>query len=1027
MPMNHGAQETQIGRSGGLSRMDSVMSTSMVDLPSGRPSTSSRALGPGGTRLLRADEAAALESQDLREEQERRERQQRLNKYYESRSRHVAPKPESDTDSQDDYGSDAEDSLPVGSPVTLSPSVPGRVNLGAAFEVAGAIQSPNLAGLSSPSKRALYNCTLLKVHPSLADAVLATNAFEVLRASLGGSSRQPSRVSTSSRPNDPSSSPAIPTPSNLKPDAVSQALGAGVVVVPQTGTLVYPRSMNAASDIAVHESSLSSSRCLGVALARKKVMQRLVRPLSVAHDVELGWFQRRYGSELIPSPLVARAVAARRATPEALVKAPTPETGSNPEEVNNFAALKRWTQRSSFAERNISIVPYAPQLGGLAYFDPDENVAAYAAYPVAPPSSRRRAAPLTYSNRITGLAQVPARLPPKAITVSLRKATRHREWRPGAPGAPSGVSPVQPKKELTPAQQVSREYAKAQAARAQADKLQAKLAQRRPAPWSKDSNRSSTTMSQSASYASHHVPDASQIQRATSPGPGGYAAAYAAAVLEAESHQPPVPHPLPRTPSRNSQMSFAQPSTSQPFSRAASAVPTPQQSVQPSRTTSAAPTPQHSARPSPAWHPAPLASAPQSRRTSFNAPTKPDKIVDTSDHGAAQPKRSVLKHKAPPSAFRPVAGKDRTSVSVPASPVTHSNVLPQARPASRADSQPLSRPTSRSSYRTADRTPVSSPDSPGDDDVAQVRGRASVSSHRSTLPDPRSAEGQMLEQKLQALQASMLQRRSHSRSSSAEKGPGMGIRHPPSQSSVQVLRPEAPMCRTEPLHRNSALKVTSRAVSPQPSTSSPQRSSHHPHPPSGLRSSTAATDQVDAKGRLTSQSHTQGRGLYSLRSASHSAQEVGTVPRSDSANVGMDRGGRARSKGGMHLKASASHTDVSRLNYPPGQRLTGRRGSTQAHPPASNASTSSNAATIGRRSSTQLVPQHEGTRSRRGSALGYPVRSSMPQPWFPMPTWAPQAYPGPAPPTYHYPSPIVPPKRESVQATPFPPAHHMRY
>lgn len=1011
MPMSYSTQGTQLGRSGGLSLIDSApMSTSMIDLRPGRPSTLSCALGPGGTRLLRADEAAALEQQDLKEEQERRERQQRLHKHHQSRSRYVAPKPESDTDSQDDYGSDAEESLPAGSPMTSSPSFPICVSLGTASEAVGAIQSPTLAGLSSPSKRALYNCTLLKVYPSLANAVLATNAFEVLRASLGGSTRKPLRTSTSSRSNDPSSSPATPapTPSNLKLNPVSQALDAGVVVVPQTGPLVYPRSMNAASTLAAHESSLSSTRCLGVALARKKVMQRLVRPLSVAHDVELGWFQRRYGSELIPSPLVAEAVAARRASPEALVKAPTPETGSNTEEVNNFAALKRWAKRPSFAERNVSICPYAPHLGGSARFDSDGNVAAYAAYPVAPPSPHLRPAPLTYSERITALAQVPARLPPKAITVSLRKATRHREWHPGAPGAPGGTSPAQPKKELTPAQQVSREYAKAQAARAQADKLQAKLAQRRPAPWSKDSSRSSATMSRIESHAWQHGPDAGQIQRTASPGPGGYAAAYASAALEAQSQQPPGPHPLPRSPSRNSQVGCTQPFT------------------QPSRATSAAPTPQHSARPSPAQHLAPLPSDPQPGRSSFKALTKPDTVLEASDHGATQPKRPALKHKAPPSAFKPVAGKDRTSVSVPASPVTHSTVLPPSRPAPRTDPRPLPRPTSRSSYHTADQTPASSPHSP-DADAARAPGCASVSSHRSTLPDPQSAEGQLLEQKLQAIQASILQHGSHSRSGSTDKANlGMGINRPPSRSSAQIPSPEAQIGRTEPLHHNSALKVPSRAVSPQAGASSPMRSSHHPPPPSALRPSTSATTQFDGKARRSSQSHTQGRGLYSRMSASLSAQDVSTMPRSTSAYMGMNHGASGGSKGGMYLKASASHADVSTLNYPPGQHLTGHHGSTQVHPPVSNARTSSNAATIGRRSSSQPLARHHGTRSRHGSAVGYPI-VSMPQAWYHMPTWTPQAYPVPTPPTYHCPIPTAPIKRGSAQPSPFHSPHNIRY
>lgn len=904
-------------------------------------------LGPGGTRCLLPQEAEALERQARKELEEEKARKQRMKNLqlsrqaYRSSSRTLNqdrqvgkwtdPSDESDYDSQDDYGEEGDSSVGAGSlsgfqtPLSLtspgnvphslpSPaSQPGKGDAPAAITLrhvqkgphllspsamTGHSQSPTMTGLSTPSKRALYNCTLLKIHPSLADAVLETNAFEVLRASLfratgdrrgakgvqqrekpnalhisrsnshicAGSSKPLLSSASSIPPSSPTAMAEPPVAGTLMrasghakaPDVHKTAREAGVIVIPGTAPLAYPRSMNPAHILQGHETTRSSTRSLGVALARKRVMQRLVRPLSVKHDVELGWFQRRYGSELIPSDLVAEAVSAKKNVPEALVKAPTPAPGmlsSNlrpamrndevrdsqqqqlpPQQVeeeekklpnDELEPLRRWTSRPGFAERKAVYLPYHPHPGQGLHVLPDGTVPAYAPYPALPSSGKHAGrqhspgdpplttSPILFSPRIAALAQAPTPQPPQGITTRLRKAVRQREWHPALPGSYAhgqrGHSPSSPSEgwappsQLTPAQQLSREYTRAQAARAESKKLQLKLAQRRPAPWSKNKadpsslhlhSPSNTSPGVSPHFQGGTLPPPSTASHITSPlpsptsrptrppsqgpPPGGYAAAYSAASLAAQQNQRGA-HRNSNTTSdhtqTHAQTTPASATSGAPLASAphgaspASGKPadkhvTPDDSEtyeqqQHSRRSSMQATAhtrsrREGLRPSSSTgslalrSPSEPAHAPTAGIRS--ASTSTVSLAGTTDAEAGGKRALPPKNKGaklpPPSSFKPTMA----GISPPA-PLTASS-------SARANAGPkpvtgLGTGTASAPAPTTTSTGVGN-DHPNDSSISRSASRSSF------LPELHTAEGQALQEKLQALQAKMIRRQSSS-------------------------------------------------------------------------------------------------------------------------------------------------------------------------------------------------------------------------------------------------------------------------
>ncbi|CDW99829.1 hypothetical protein [Sporisorium scitamineum] len=177
-------------------------------------------------------------------------------------------------------------------------------------------------GLDTAAKKAIYNCTLLKVHMHLA-----------------------------------------PT---LADDAESRTLIPVIVageVLYSNEDLKFPRSINAESTLRKHSSTYGFSRSLHVALARTAVMRKLRRDrLSIEEEVEISWFQRRYGSASIATDQIARALRQRQSSPEALAKPPiahAPDAGSRrlSTGVEGKNGIVVWAQRPGFLERTVVLLP----------------------------------------------------------------------------------------------------------------------------------------------------------------------------------------------------------------------------------------------------------------------------------------------------------------------------------------------------------------------------------------------------------------------------------------------------------------------------------------------------------------------------------------------------------------------------------------------------------------------------------------------------------------------------------------------
>ncbi|CAO1622231.1 unnamed protein product [Sympodiomycopsis kandeliae] len=143
-----------------------------------------------------------------------------------------------------------------------------------------------LPGLNSPAKRALYACTLLKVHPQL-DSILKVG------------------VSAAADFGEIPGSVEIRFPRSInsvkKLDAASKFGGS------QLGVAGAPITLG--------------SRRLDVALAQTKVMRKLRRRLTRDDEVEIGWFLKGYASEIISPETIAKSLAAKpQVSPEALAR-----------------------------------------------------------------------------------------------------------------------------------------------------------------------------------------------------------------------------------------------------------------------------------------------------------------------------------------------------------------------------------------------------------------------------------------------------------------------------------------------------------------------------------------------------------------------------------------------------------------------------------------------------------------------------------------------------------------------------------
>ncbi|SJX60452.1 uncharacterized protein SRS1_11773 [Sporisorium reilianum f. sp. reilianum] len=214
-------------------------------------------------------------------------------------------------------------------------------------------------GLDTAAKKAIYNCTLLKVHMHLA-----------------------------------------PT---LASDAESRTL----VPVIAAGELLYsnedlkfPRSINAASALRIHSSTYGVARSLHVALARTGVMRKLRRErLSIEEEVEISWFQRRYGSASIATDQIARALRQRQmVSPEALAKPPIAATSGRRGERDGIVV---WAQRPGFVERTTVLLP-------AEEFKPGEVMVLGAKLAPRGGEAASTAATINFSPRIRALAGLPS-------------------------------------------------------------------------------------------------------------------------------------------------------------------------------------------------------------------------------------------------------------------------------------------------------------------------------------------------------------------------------------------------------------------------------------------------------------------------------------------------------------------------------------------------------------------------------------------------------------------------------------------
>lgn len=243
-------------------------------------------------------------------------------------------------------------------------------------------QQPQV-GLETPGKRSLYTATLLKVHPHLSSC---------LKVSSGGQE-----------------------PINVKSNDTE---------------IRFPRSINQAKSLQSHNSNFSFSRSLSVAVARTLLMKRLKRDrLPLAQEVEISWFQTKYGSELISPEEIAAGLASRPiVSPEAL--AVSPVMGSNTSSSNSSLsrsssadtlslatdseALKKdnngltlWAQRPSFMDRCSEFRPdddFNP--GDVVISQLSSNFSKRLSQQGQGRASFVKPAPLSFSARICTLAEI---------------------------------------------------------------------------------------------------------------------------------------------------------------------------------------------------------------------------------------------------------------------------------------------------------------------------------------------------------------------------------------------------------------------------------------------------------------------------------------------------------------------------------------------------------------------------------------------------------------------------------------------
>lgn len=257
-----------------------------------------------------------------------------------------------DSESEDEYGKDEEsddgDATAVATPETVSAppeknasesvQYPSFISKARTPSPSNGATTPAVAtrpiGLDSAAKRALYNCTLLKVHTHLAPT-------------LAGDAEARSQI---------------------------PVIAAGEILY-SNEDLRFPRSINPSSSLRSHTTTHSFSRNLHVALARTEVMRKLRRErLRIEQEVEISWFQRRYGSTSIGADQIASALKQRQISPEALAKAhisaPSLEDGiASSRRLSGIVNLEAgqklqekngivvWARRPGFLERMNVLVP----------------------------------------------------------------------------------------------------------------------------------------------------------------------------------------------------------------------------------------------------------------------------------------------------------------------------------------------------------------------------------------------------------------------------------------------------------------------------------------------------------------------------------------------------------------------------------------------------------------------------------------------------------------------------------------------
>jgi len=193
-------------------------------------------------------------------------------------------------------------------------------------------------GLDVPAKRALYTCTLLKIHPHLAPHFLV--------------------------PGNPAAQPlaavALAAKDGLVTGASSDSASeASTIVTNALAEVRFPRSTNNAHFLSSHSSTTSLARGgLRIALARAQVMRSLKRrKLPLMQEVEISWFQRKYGSELVaPDRVMAEMGRRPPVSPEALMKPPVASgdvasASAAASASANANPMAKWALRPRFAER----------------------------------------------------------------------------------------------------------------------------------------------------------------------------------------------------------------------------------------------------------------------------------------------------------------------------------------------------------------------------------------------------------------------------------------------------------------------------------------------------------------------------------------------------------------------------------------------------------------------------------------------------------------------------------------------------